>query len=680
MRSLFLSVAVLVLLTYSNLTTAGAPPCPPGWAAGQPCTNTPAPAMAIQAPILKWQNAGCFSSWCETGWYSSPAIADLDDDGSMEVIASAYSIVVLNGETGTVEWRTASGHDRTEPDAENVGRTWPGIVVADVDKDGEIEIVTAHGGGYVSVYNHEGYFEPGWPQAPINRELRGLSVYDLDGDGSLEIVVTGAVGSPVNTWVYEHNGTIRSGWPQLSDDSGYAYGVFNANAAIGDLDADGMGEIVIPSDVHYICAYEPDGTQIPANPIYGSKGWGKVGVWESLAVELRGWGECNGVREESYRTNFAHGPAVIADVNGDGAVEVIATGNVYDCFVGHPPGKYNGIYLFNADRSRFQANGYDWQTLPVDTGAPLSEDYDVIENNQPNPAVADLDGDGEMEIVYSSYDGRVHAFWLDKTEHGNWPYSVYTGGSYRFASEPVVADLDADGYAEVIVTSWVQKGSGQTGKLHILDHQGNPVHEVSLPLAYGSPDWNGALPAPTLDNLDADADLELVLNTAHSGFVAYDLPGTANARILWGTGRANYQRTGSLPPGSLEGSVKMVEPIQAGPGDPLTYTIRLENAGPLRPGVHVTDTLPGEVYYLGNLWASSGSYGETGGVITWTGDVGPNGLVTITFGVTVGGQITTPHAVINTALVDDGRGNVWARTAIVIANGYAIYLPLIHKH
>ena len=53
---------------------------------------------------------------------------------------------------------------------------------------------------------------------------------------------------------------------------------------------------------------------------------------------------------------------------------------------------------------------------------------------------------------------------------------------------------------------------------------------------------------------------------------------------------------------------------------------------------------------------------------------------TITFGVTVGKQITTPHAIINSALIGDGRGNVWERQAIVIANGYAIYLPLIHKH
>ena len=162
-------------------------------------------AAAIQQPVLKWQRGGCYDSWCQTGWYSSPAVADLDGDGSMEVIGSAYSIFVLDGETGALEWQVASGHDRSEPDADDVGRTWPGVVVADVDNDAQLEIVTAHSGGYVSVYTAQGYFEPGWPQHPTSYELRGLSVSDLDANGDLEIIVT-ATGSETNTWVFEHNG------------------------------------------------------------------------------------------------------------------------------------------------------------------------------------------------------------------------------------------------------------------------------------------------------------------------------------------------------------------------------------------------------------------------------------------------------------------------------------------
>jgi hypothetical protein len=655
MKHIWFSIAVVLLLV--------------GLSGGGSLAAPPAPAQTIQAPTLKWQHGGC-TSWCETGWYSSPAVADLDGDGTMEVIAGAYTIFILNGEDGSVQ------RSMDTPGS----RVWPGVVVADLDNDNNLEIVTAQGSGYLNVLDHAG--DVVWTRQPVSNELRGLSVYDLDDDGTMEIIVTGAVGSRVNTWVYEHNGTLRAGWPQLSNDSGYAYGVFNDNAAVGDLDGDGVGQIVVPSDVHYVCAYEPNGTQIPAHSMYGGKDWGRVGVWESLDVELRGWGYCDGVRAESYRTNFAHGPAAIADVNGDGAMEVVATGNVYDCAVGHPPGKYNGVYVFNADRSRFVADGYDWQTLPVDTGAPLSEDWNVIQNAQPNPVLADLDGDGEKEILYASYDGRMHAFWLDKTEHYNWPYSVYPGGlDYRFASEPTVADLDNDGDAEVIFGSWVKNGSHQTGKLHVLDYQGNVLHEVDLPLALNG-DWNGALAAPTLANIDDDPDLEVVLNTAQSGFVAYDLPGTADARILWGTGRGNYQRTGSILQGVLS-SRASVRPTTSGSGTlaltTLAYTIQLENSGPTLPSVQITSTLPAEVTYQGDLWASSGSYGESGGTITWTGEVEAGVPVNITYSAIENAGIIEPAVVVNTVVVDDGLGNTWTHEVLSILNGYTVYLPLVQR-
>ncbi len=523
---------------------------------------TPAPvatsAPAFGAPVLKWQYGGCSAppyNYCDMGWYSSPAVADLDGNGQVEVISTGYTIYALNGATGAVEWKVTSGHDRAEPGASNVGRTWPGVALGDVDGDGQIEIVTAHGGGWVSVYTAAGYFEPGWPQRPVTNELRGLALADLDLDGTLEAIVTAAVGSQTNTWVYEHNGTLRPGWPQVIDDSAYAWGVYNANLAIGPLvGGDSQPEIVVPSDVHYIALYRGDGSQPLANSMYvdddGVKTWGRVGVWESIIPEERGWGRCDGTRVESYRTNFAHGPAAIADVDGNGTMEVVATGNVYDCY-GSYDSRYTGVYIFNPDRTRFVAGGYDWQAPPVDTGAPLSEDYDIIQNAQSNPVVVDLDGDGVKEILFASYDGQLHAFWLDKTEHGSWPYAVYDPGEgvYRFASEPAVADLDNDGQAEVIFTSWPANASGQVGKLHILNSQGVLVYEVALPNPSMGATFNGSMAAPTLANIDADVDLEVVLTTIHSGAVAYDLPGTAGARILWGTGRGNYWRNGYvLPP------------------------------------------------------------------------------------------------------------------------------------
>jgi len=45
---------------------------------------------AVKAPVLKWQYGGCYASWCETGWYSSPAVTDLDGDGKKEILYASY--------------------------------------------------------------------------------------------------------------------------------------------------------------------------------------------------------------------------------------------------------------------------------------------------------------------------------------------------------------------------------------------------------------------------------------------------------------------------------------------------------------------------------------------------------------------------------------------------------------
>ena len=493
----------------------------------------------ISTPILKWQHGGCYSSWCETGWYSSPAVADLDGDGTAEVIGATYSIFVLNGVDGSLKLSK-------DPDG---SRVWPGVVITDLEGDGDLEIITAHGGGYINVFDHTGNIV--WSQHAATNEFRSLAVADLDGDGDMEIVVGQAKLDKKNVWVFEHTGTLRSGWPQLSNDEGSAAGFYNDNLGIGDLDGDGELEIIAPSDTITICAYNPDGTHLATHSMYhGHSGhdmdyWGEVPAYVNLEYETRGWGPC--YTESTFRANFANGPANIVDVDGDGTNEVVVIGDVHDCHTSPYTDMYNGPYIFNADRSRFSTGSFNWETLPINTGAPIIQDYNIIESVQPNPVTVDLDGDGQLEILYPSYDGKMHAFWLDKTEHHNWPYSVYDSseGVYRFASEPVVADLDNNGSPEIIFSSWVEKESNLTGSLFILNYQGTLLQKVELPFAY-SGNWNGALAAPTLANIDADPDLEVVLNTAHSGFIAYDLPDTGNASIIWGTGRGSYGRIGSV--------------------------------------------------------------------------------------------------------------------------------------
>lgn len=534
-RALFLVILIAALPT-SIFPSAQAKPLLPTFGS---TIYLPMISTGLQPPVLKWQRGGCYASWCETGWYSSPAVANLDDDPQMEVLAGTYDLAALDGETGALEWQ-----------AENSSRVWPGIGVVDLDGDGDLEIVTGRSGDLLTVYNSAGGVA--WQRSPFGAgEIRTLALADLEDDGLVEIIVGRASGGATKQLsVYEPDGSVRAGWPARRDgDPGYGWGMYNQNAAAGDLDGDGFKEIIGPTDTHYITALDRGGNQLPANAMYngfnpvGPKVWSQVGVHVDHAVDLRGYANCG----SEHRPNFADSAPVLADLDGNGVREIVVVGNVYNCGTDPYTSLYQMVFIFNADRSRWAASGYDWTILPTPDGAaaPLSEDYNLIETAVPNPVPADLDGDGRLEILFPSYDGRLHAYWLDKTEKGDWPYAVTdpAEGILRFASEPAVADLDNDGDAEVIFASWTQKGSRKTGKLHILDSLGRRLAEVELPAAYPG-DWNGALAAPTLANIDLDADLEVVLLTAHSGAVVYDLPGTSQARILWGTGRGSFLRNG----------------------------------------------------------------------------------------------------------------------------------------
>jgi len=504
------------------------------------------PARVVAAPVLKWQKGGCQTTWCRTGWYASPAVADLDNDGAPQVIWDDYRVVVVNGENGADQWVV---------DNPGGGRGWPSVVVGDVDNNGSLEIVTANGSGTLAVLEVNGTALAGFPKQAQTNELRSLAVSDVDGNGDLEILVC-ATRSNDQWFLYDHNGVVRSGWPVHSPDSdsnGYAAGCYNENVGLADLDGDGRAEMIGPNDTHYVVGYNDDATPLRAHELYGQVGgqnkvWARVGFHYDHAVDLRGYANC-GVE---HRPNFADSAPTFADVNNDGVLEIIIVGNTYNCGTSPYTSLFHSPYVLNVDRTRWAGSGFDWTNLPVPepNAAPLSEDYNTIETVMPNPVVVDLDNDGFREILYSSYDGRLHAYWLDKTEHGSFPYNIKKNGEsfIRFSSEPAVADLDDDGQAEIIVTTWTQKGSNAVGQLLILSSSGALLHAVDLPRS--SSDWDGAMAAPTIANVDADADYEVVIGTAHTGLVAYDLPGSANARILWGTGRGNYLRNGQAPANS----------------------------------------------------------------------------------------------------------------------------------
>jgi len=162
---------------------------------------------------------------------------DVDDDGKNETIVADDTYVTIYEHDGSVRSKFAP-----YTDAFDLGIN---IAVADLENDGSVEIVTGteNGGGpQIRIFNKDGnLIHPGF--FAYDAAFRGgvnVAVGDLNGDGTNEIVAGAGVGGGPHVRVFNKDGkVINPGF--FAYDAAFRGGV---NVAVGDVDGNGIGEIV----------------------------------------------------------------------------------------------------------------------------------------------------------------------------------------------------------------------------------------------------------------------------------------------------------------------------------------------------------------------------------------------------------------------------------------------------
>jgi hypothetical protein len=110
----------------------------------------------------------------------------------------------------------------------------------------------------------------------------------------------------------------------------------------------------------------------------------------------------------------------------------------------------------------------------------------------------DLDLDGDLDIIVSSTDYRIYAWDYTGAAMPGFPITTIEMPQYA----PSVADMDGDGDLEIVQFT---RGVSSGGRLYVLDHLGNvlPGFPVSL-------NNNNVTSCPTLYDLDDDGCMEII--------------------------------------------------------------------------------------------------------------------------------------------------------------------------
>lgn len=307
-------------------------------------------------------------------------------------------------------------------------------VLVDLDLDGFLEIVVTSLDGNVHVFRHDGTIHPGFPvpvyfEGRLAKIVSSPAVEDVNGDGIPDLVFgtshyresSGLLFALSGRGMRDSNPVIPgfpARIPLLKNSILPLIGTGIAMApAIGDIDGDGQSEIITHGFAGKAYVVGFDGRLQKSMSMVPSAA-STVVAEDEMAV--------------------AFGQTSLFDLDGDGALEIIAPGVGRRILVSLILGGIRVPYRYLLG----VWHGRDGTMVPsfpkVLTDTPMMG----------APIIADVSGDGVPEIVVGDAGGELHAFNTGAaggSEVSGFPKRT---GGWMLAS-PVAGDFDGDGRVDI---------------------------------------------------------------------------------------------------------------------------------------------------------------------------------------------------------------------------------------
>ncbi len=450
-------------------------------------------ARAVRPPIVPIKNTMTIGLEWHRSIYgvgigdTGLSAADLDGDGSLEIVAGAGPRASFDNDFWYVLRHEGGDYPQIwarHQYADDIGS----LTTVDVDEDGDAEVLVGVGSD-IEIYDG---LDPVLTQtvSTAAAEIRGLTAVDVDDDDFIDLVFCDAN----NLYIYDlatgtqeyagaGYGCVDLAVGQVADDPDWEIVIANGTGTGWVLDgvtqavkwthAGGFGDHVDVGD------FDGDGLQ----EIVAAFRWNDIDVYDADTQTL------------AYTIPVSNELAAmkVLDVEGDGSLEIV-----------YGDGQWGSIHVHDG-----ATGALDWSRSNPDHGVTDLE-------------VADVDGDGTPELLWGagySSSGADYLYVIDTISLvQEWQNQDVTG-PFRALD---YGDLDGDAGGELVIGCFESESGYADGRYFVYD-AATRVSEYSSGEPTGS-DFNG-LWRVRQANVDADPQNELFVTTSsgYSGMlIAYD--------------------------------------------------------------------------------------------------------------------------------------------------------------